>query len=103
MGAFGRVLIQNWGGNLTTYDKADTYRGPVRCATPAEMETSRQNWHDRRMAALIYHITDKIVYGKLDLQQVDETYFTWHGKFHSDCWTYFLKWKENRLQKGYSC
>lgn len=98
MGAFGRLLISRWGGNIP-----DNYSR--QCDPPLSDEERRINdirferelweqyYHDD-----IYDIRDKIMYGKLKIDDVKKKDFKDHP-LPNESWKYFLIWKSKQNKK----
>ena len=99
MGAFGRLLIKSWGGNLDNYDGNSNKEVALKLAKTNKKRESELWMY--RMNNTIYPIRDKVVYGILKLEDITKEHFNFCGSQKDDCWKYFLIWKKERMKNGY--
>lgn len=93
MGAFGELLIQSWGGNLSKY-RGDSYI--EKDNSSEEDNTPIRN--EYREPEIITRIKDKIIYGYLDANKITKE-FILEIKLTQRDWRRFQLWchKYNKL------
>jgi alpha-amylase/alpha-mannosidase (GH57 family) len=93
MGWLAERFISNCNVSYLASDNA------VEHATEKEISKSQKEWADRRMKDRLYPILDKLRYGYLKLEEVNENNFkNFHGVFVREEYDWFiLNYKRNNV------